>query len=75
VDCLRADLDVLLNDALSRVSLDSSVRVEVCRHESLVAATTPVGATVPAVDKGQWLSWPAYIVAYMTRLANLGTAP
>jgi hypothetical protein len=29
----------------------------------------------PAVDSDQWLSWPAYIVAHMTKLANLGTAP
>jgi hypothetical protein len=30
---------------------------------------------VSAVDRGQWLSWPALIVACMPRLANLGTAP
>jgi hypothetical protein len=29
----------------------------------------------PAVDRGQWLSWPAHIVSYMTKLANLRTAP
>jgi hypothetical protein len=29
----------------------------------------------PAVDSGQWLSWPTHIVAYMTKLANPGTMP
>jgi len=38
-------------------------------------ATTRSTHRAPAVDRGQWLSWPADIVAYMTKLANLGTAP
>jgi hypothetical protein len=40
-----------------------------------LTTTTQSTQQRPAVDSGQWLSWPTHIVAYMTKLADLGAAP
>lgn len=70
----EVDVDVI-NEVLSRVLLDSSVRAGVRVHEGRLGLLVAGSARwTPAVDTGGWLSPPSSTVTYMTRFANPGEA-